>query len=136
MSNPILPSTVVTQAFASVVVSLPDMQNGRGRDRITAGIEKLREETRRTATQIGYAEGQSEGYDKGYAEGLRLGREEAARNAAVESQLVGEALAQEIATLHGRVETEWQGFLLSSEAAMVEQCLGTVRALLDAELSL
>lgn len=136
MSNPILPSTVVTQAFASVVVSLPDTHSGRGRDRITAGIEKLREETRSTAARIGYGEGQSEGFEVGYAEGLRLGREEAARNAAVEAQLVGEALASEVGALHARIESEWRTFLATSESAMVAQCLATVRALLDAELQI
>ncbi|RYG71285.1 hypothetical protein EON77_13030, partial [bacterium] len=120
MSNPILPSTVVTRAFASVVVTLPESATGRGRDRITQGIEQLREETRATASQIGYSEGHADGFESGYAEGLRRGQEEAARNAEVEAELVGQALAAELGTLHQRVEAEWNGFLVNSEAAMVD----------------
>lgn len=132
MSNPVLGPNVATQAFASVVVSLPETHGGRGKERITAGLEMLREETRAQAAKIGFTDGQASGFDAGYAEGLREGRAAAAE----EARLVGEALAQEVGRLHERVETGWQEFLASSEAALTDRCLETVRELLNAELAI
>ena len=136
MSNPVLGSAVVTQAFASVVVSLPAMPGASGRTGVMAGIERIKEEARTSASQLGFADGRAAGYEDGYEEGLRLGREEARRNAEIEARLVGEALAREVGALHERVEDGWQEFLASSEQALTDRCLDTVRALLEAELQL
>ncbi len=136
LSSPILPGSVVTQSFSSVVVTLPNMPSGRGQAGIMASIEKLREDTRVSAERLGFAEGRAEGFDAGHQEGLRQGRREAAQAAAIEAQQVGEALAQEVGALHMRVEEGWQEFLSASEAAMTDRCLDAVRALLDAELQL
>ena len=136
MSSPILPSSAVTAAFTSVVVSLPEMGGGRGKAGIMASIDQLREETRASAEQLGFADGRAAGFDDGFAEGMRQGRKEAAEAAALEARQVGEALANEVGELHARMEEGWQAFLAAAEAQMTARCMETVRALLDTELQL
>ena len=136
MSDPILRGDFAFASFASVVTTLPPLRGTRDQ----AGIQKQIDELKEAARAVAAAEGYGEGRSSGWADGLRAGREQGRCEAlaeAAEIAAIREAeIADELARVHGRIESGWREFIEEAEAQMTLRVMDAVRAVVAAELEL